>query len=362
MLLTSCSKLTRVKEVFTQPSAREQYERDLENNSIAVSQWKKIYQDAVFDSIAVELPYSEAGKFSPQLPKVYAYNFALDPGERLKMEVKTDTTAPLVFIDLYRQISDSVDTYEHLLAADYGIQNLQQEIEEAGIYKLVVQPEISATSSFQIEITKEPVYRFPVSGKGNTAVQSYWGAVRDGGRRSHEGIDIFASKGTPVVAATAGRISRTGNRGLGGKQVWLRDSKRGNSLYYAHLDSIIAIPGQRVSPGDTLGLVGNTGNAKTTPPHLHFGIYKGFRGAQNPLPYVYENPSAEDVTVPVTASEYLLATGTANLRKGPSTRAEIAAQIKPQDTLNYIGETKHWYHTRLGNENFFIHKSLARPL
>ncbi len=70
-----------------------------------------------------------------------------------------------------------------------------------------------------------------------------------------------------------GRIGFTGEKGLGGKQVWLRDTKRGQSLYYAHLDSIAKTSGS-VKTGDTLGFVGNTGNARTTPPHLHFGIYK----------------------------------------------------------------------------------------
>ena len=272
-----------------------------------------------------------------------------------------DSLNSLVFLDLYQQEIDSVIGYKHLGSADFGETEIQHEAEQPGIYKLLVQPEIGASSGFQLKLSKEPVYTFPVAEKGNTAVQSFWGAARDGGRRSHEGIDIFAPRGSPVLAATEGRISSTGNKGLGGKQVWLRDSKRGNSLYYAHLDSIIARPGMRVAPGDTLGLVGNTGNAKTTPPHLHFGIYRGFRGAQDPLPYVYESPAPENLTQKINA-EYLLATGTANLRKGPSTKAEVAWQVKSNDTLNFLGETQDWYHARLEDENFFIHKSLANPL
>ena len=361
ILAASCSKITRVKDVFTQPTAREKYERDLEQDPVVISLWKETFENALFDSVAIALPYAEAGQFSQVSPEVYSYNFALNPGERLKVEIDTDTLNTLVFLDLYRQEIDSVTSYEHLLAADFAAKDLQQEIEEPGVYKLLMQPEISAASAFKINIYKEAVYAFPVAGKGNSAVQSFWGATRDGGRRSHEGIDIFAAKGTPVVAATEGRVSRTGDRGLGGKQVWLRDGKRGNSLYYAHLDSIIAVPGQRVKIGDTLGLVGNTGNARTTPPHLHFGIYKGYRGAINPLPYVYESPTHKGIDSN-TNSQFLLATATANLRKGPSTKAEIATRIQPQDTLRFLGETIEWYHTRLGNENFFIHKSLARPL
>ena len=351
-----------MKDVFDKPTAREKYARDLEQDPVALTQWKKVFQNAIFDSVAIALPYAEAGKFSPASPEVYAYNITVNPGERLRVKVDTDSLNTLVFLDLYQQEIDSLTTYEHLLSSSFEAKDLQQEISEPGVYKLIIQPEIAANSPFRINIFKEPVYTFPVAGKGNSSVQSYWGAARDGGRRSHEGIDIFAPKGTPVIAVTEGRIASTGNKGLGGKQVWLRDQKRGNSLYYAHLDSIIATRGQQVSPGDTLGLVGNTGNARTTPPHLHFGIYKGYRGAQDPLPYVYQSPKPGDLAATLPASEYLLATGTANLRKGPSTKAEIASQIQAQDTLRFLGETQDWYHTRLGNENFFIHKSLARPL
>src|SRR5665811_2381303 len=139
------------------------------------------------------------------------------------------------------------------------------------------------------------------------------------------------------------RDSSTANKGLGGKQVWLRDRERGNSLYYAHLDSIIAVFGRTVSPGDTLGLVGNTGNARTTPPHLHFGIYN--RGAVNPLPYVYETKKPDTANLPVqTFSDYLLvSTAKANLRTAPSTNSIVLDQTNANDTLQFLGKTQDWY-------------------
>ena len=76
---------------------------------------------------------------------------------------------------------------------------------------------------------------------------------------------------------------------LGGKVVFMRPSGKNLSLYYAHLDSQIVETGQRVTTGQVLGLVGNTGNARTTPAHLHFGIAGG-KGWVNPLPYVKNSP------------------------------------------------------------------------
>jgi hypothetical protein len=74
--------------------------------------------------------------------------------------------------------------------------------------------------------------------------------------------------------------------------VWLADAAHGEHLYYAHLDKQLVRAGQRVRAGDTLGLVGNTGNARTTAPHLHFGIYRSGQGAVDPLPFVQRAATA----------------------------------------------------------------------
>lgn len=125
---------------------------------------------------------------------------------------------------------------------------------------------------------------FPVSGKKSN-IGSFWGDERDGGARSHEGIDIFARKGTPVVAVCNGVIASRHNGGIGGKTISLQAADYPWAAYYAHLDKQMVREGQYVKKGQVLGTVGNTGNARYTPSHLHFGIYKD-SGAVNPLPYV----------------------------------------------------------------------------
>jgi len=130
---------------------------------------------------------------------------------------------------------------------------------------------------------------FPVAGKRSN-IGSFWGAVRDGGKRKHQGIDIFARKGTPVVAVCDGIIVSSGNTTRGGKHLWLQSRQYPWKAYYAHLDQKKVSAGQVVRKGQVIGTVGNTGNAKNTPSHLHFGIYKMFGGAVNPLPYVKHSP------------------------------------------------------------------------
>jgi hypothetical protein len=125
---------------------------------------------------------------------------------------------------------------------------------------------------------------FPVSG-ARSNIGSFFGDSRSGGKRKHEGIDIFAKKSTPVVAVCDGYITAVENGGLGGKSVWLRSNDGDWSAYYAHLDVQKVVAGQYVQQGDILGTVGNTGNAKYTPSHLHFCIYT-YTGAINPLPIV----------------------------------------------------------------------------
>ena len=123
-----------------------------------------------------------------------------------------------------------------------------------------------------------PVYGTKVSGITDT-----WGAPR-GNDRTHEGQDIFATKGTPVFSGTSGYVLYKGDVELGGNAMYIIGSGA-RRYYYAHLGRFadgIHI-GQSVTPDTVIGYVGNTGNAETTPPHLHFGMY-AHREALNPLP------------------------------------------------------------------------------
>ena len=123
----------------------------------------------------------------------------------------------------------------------------------------------------------------PLEDVAKKEVADTWGAPRGTGRH-HEGQDIFAPKGTPILSATNGFIYKIGENNLGGQTVSVIGSG-GRIYYYAHLDSYakgIEV-GDRVSKRTVLGYVGTTGNAQGTPPHLHFGIYT-LTGAINPLP------------------------------------------------------------------------------
>jgi len=106
----------------------------------------------------------------------------------------------------------------------------------------------------------------PVAGVKPARLADTWGGARSGGRK-HEGIDIFARRGTPVLAATEGIVLRVGANRLGGQVVWVL-GPGGQRHYYAHLDSYGDVhAGMRIDAGKIVGYVGNTGNAAATPPH-----------------------------------------------------------------------------------------------
>lgn len=115
----------------------------------------------------------------------------------------------------------------------------------------------------------------PVDGVRVSEVADTFGAPRGGGRQ-HEGVDIFAPRGTPVRAAAPGFVYRIDDLSLGGLSVTVVGDG-GVRYFYTHFDSVPENlrEGQRVETDTVIGYVGNSGNAATTPTHLHFGVYLG---------------------------------------------------------------------------------------
>ena len=131
--------------------------------------------------------------------------------------------------------------------------------------------------------TPETKIAMPLEDVTKRQIADTWHAPR-GTDRLHEGQDIFAAKGTPVLSATKGMVYNIGENNLGGQTVSVIGAG-GRVYYYAHLDAYAPglKLGDRVTTRTVLGYVGTTGNAQGTPPHLHFGIYTS-SGAINPLP------------------------------------------------------------------------------
>lgn len=134
----------------------------------------------------------------------------------------------------------------------------------------------------------------PVEGVAARRIADTFGAPR-GRDRTHAGVDIFAPRGTPVRSTTRGLVVSVREGGLGGRQVWVMGPAH-ERHYYAHLQDWAEglRPGRVVAPGDLLGRVGDTGNARGTPPHLHYGVY-GRDGAYDPLPLLRARAASRTV-------------------------------------------------------------------
>lgn len=248
-------------------------------------QWFAAAKTALQDPLTIQLPYKQNGIFPNDKPRSLGLQFHAKQGQQLTFTFSRKAASNLVFYaDLFN--ANEADA-SPLLSADTSSNQVSFDVETSGDYVLRLQPELFQSGEYSLSISVGPTLGFPVSySKAN--IGSFWGDDRDGGKRSHEGIDIFAPKHSPAIAAANGYITRVREGGIGGKTVWLRPENKNYSLYYAHLDTQLVHEGQFVKKGDTIGLVGNTGNARYTPSHLHFGVYS-FAGAVDPLPFVNRN-------------------------------------------------------------------------
>ncbi len=287
--LTGCRELG-----ISQTTERERYSETLKRSGLSGTalgiDWERAGDEALDNALLVSLPYKESGFFPANRAEALGLRVHVVQGQRLMVQVQKEVLEPArVFLDVFTR--DSAGVTSPLVSADSGLLGIEIEIERSGEYLVRIQPELLRAVRYTLTLRSAPALGFPVQGADNSTIRSRFGVDRDAGRRRHEGIDIFAPKGTPVIAATRGRITSVGENGLGGLVVWEWDDERNQSLYYAHLSAQIAREGTTVERGDTIGLVGNTGNARTTPSHLHFGIYRRGEGAIDPLGYVFRSGS-----------------------------------------------------------------------
>jgi murein DD-endopeptidase MepM/ murein hydrolase activator NlpD len=159
-------------------------------------------------------------------------------------------------------------------------------------------------------------YVFPVVGP-SSYIDTYGAFRGDVPGKWHHGDDIFAPLGTPVVAVASGTINRVGWEELGGWRLWVRDSV-GDQFYYAHLSGYApsSLRSNRVRAGQVVGFVGNTGDAFTTAPHLHFEVHPrpllhlGYDGAVDPTRYLDHWAHLARARAPVPAHPRLPASPT----------------------------------------------------
>lgn len=288
LLLVACisfSCSSTLHKIFdSNKTPHEEYAEKLEEKNLDDTPqgraWLAASKKALEVPQTIQLPYRQIGYFQPDKPRSLGLKFHAKQGEKLIFTLNKKLAGFVVYSDLFKANNAEAP----LISADTSSSQFGFDVEETGEYILRLQPELFRSGEYNLTVSIRPSLGFPVSHtKAN--VGSFWGDGRDGGKRNHEGIDIFAPKHSPAIAAADGYITGVKEGGIGGKTVWLRPEGKNYTLYYAHLDKQLVQQGQFVKKGETIGLVGNTGNAKHTPSHLHFGVYT-YAGAIDPLPFV----------------------------------------------------------------------------
>jgi len=323
--------------------------------------WIEEARRAVEAPMRVPVPLREIVHFDPAQPLAAGFAMELEPGQTIYVRVRPlqgETTLP--FLDLFAMPAGR-GTQRVASLQDVGFQITAST---PGRHVLRVQPPLGAGGRFEVlvEGRTSAAFAFPVQGKTVAQIGSGFGASRDGGRRKHEGVDIFAERGTPVLAAAAGYVQQAGHNRLGGNMVWI-GHEGGWSTYYAHLDRVQVREGQRVQAGERVGTVGNTGNARKTSPHLHFEIHQR-DVARDPKPLLVQAAAPP----PIAANHAWLGTvlrvqaSSAHLRSAPSTEAVPIGQLRRGDTIRPVAVREEWFRFRTADGRWgWMHQSVLSP-
>ena len=349
----ACTGFGPTTGLFRSPSPHDQYGQSLKaaklDQTALGADWLAAGERALHDSLRITVPYRESGYFSAS--KAFAVGYRLDAqrGDRFLVRVETQGQKPVqVFIDVVAL--ESRNQITPVAASKADTNELVWEPKRNQTYLIRIQSELLRSGRYTISITREPALSFPVQGHDSRQISSYFGVPRDGGRRRHEGVDIFAPKGTPAIAAVNGVVTDVGTSPLGGNFAFVSDNDRNIRLYYAHLDRWNVTNGQRVSVGDTIGFVGNTGNARTTGPHLHFGIYGFDEGATDPLPFIRlgRGPAKQPLLSATQLGDSIRVTAALTaLRPAPTADAPVLRQLAKSSSLTLVGGTATWLRVEL---------------
>lgn len=374
ILLISCvfilSCKTGTVNLFKPASPHEQYQRKLTSTGFdktaAGTAWINAAQSSLLKPLQISLPFKERGYFAAENIPAVAYEFNAIKGQKLTIAISQKPVEGFkIYVDL---MSLENKKLKSLAFIDTVKTSIEYEVDNTGKYLVRLQPELLTNGEYTLEINYGPSLGYPIKTSSRNNTQSFFGDGRDANTRKHEGIDMFAPRLTPVIAAAEGTVTRVNENNLGGRVVWMRPNGKDYTLYYAHLDKQIATEGQQVMPGDTLGLMGNTGNARTTAPHLHFGIYTS-GGAVDPFPFV--NPMVKPLPEVSASLTHLNATmrtsRSADLFLKPEERAAKVRTLTANSIVKVHAASRNWYRVELPDHTMgFIQSSklvsISKPI
>jgi len=191
---------------------------------------------AIEDASELVVPVAIQGSFKSKSIEAKAWVIQLEQGATINILVHWQTS------DSSKLIVDLLAGPDWRELKSFAVQNdsVKFEADKTGSYLLRIQPELLGEGNFQVRINGVATYAvFPVEGKNSTAIQSVWGDDRDGGKRSHEGVDIFAARGTPVLSPVQGVVTAV-------RDPWIRRKTGLGERSEERLESLFCAFGQSV--------------------------------------------------------------------------------------------------------------------
>lgn len=319
----SCSAKEKVPDEYRPTQSHDAYRHSLETAGLAVTalgkDWIARSVDAMDRPVDVEIPVHEVFYADPAAAFAVGYRFDVKRGQRVEVTAEFQgESAGRLFMDLFRVAAPSSRQRILVASAGEGESRLEFEPRRDASYIVRLQTELLRGGRYKVTIRLTAALGFPVAGLDVRAIQSGFGKPRDGGRRVHHGVDIFAERHTAVLSPSDAFVQYVGDGGIGGNTIWLYDAKRSMYLYFAHLETQAVAASASVKAGQRIGTVGNSGNARTTPPHLHFGIYLRPEGPVDPVEFIR---GMRAVPEPLSADTGLLGAWARTAAGGVSLRA-----------------------------------------
>ncbi|NJD09465.1 MAG: hypothetical protein FIB01_03120 [Gemmatimonadetes bacterium] len=334
------------------------------SGALADSAGERAGRVALAEAVPAQLPLQEAFFLAPEQASAVAWSLHLRAGQALDVEVLPANAGPVPVLELLQ----ATGLEAHRLVAGGRLSALQFEAPATGTYVLRARDERGRGGGYRLVVRSPRALAFPVAGRDAGAIRGDFGDRRAGGRRDHDGVDIFAPRGTPVLAAGNAVVARVETDRTGGRVIWAFDEARNLSYFYAHLERQLVKRGATIGAGDTIGTVGNTGNARGSSPHLHFGLYRPGMVPVDPAPFLAAAAGAEpelpsDSAVAGLGSWARTRTGAVRLRAAPDRLAPVRSELGEGTVVRLVGAVKEWRHIRLADGTAgFVANWLLAPL
>jgi murein DD-endopeptidase MepM/ murein hydrolase activator NlpD len=354
ILFFQCKKEI-VPEIYKPSNSHEAYIHALRTANLAhtalARDWILVSKKSLENPVNIETPFEEVSYIDPSAAFAVAYRFEVKKGQRTEIDVVFQGQKRCrLFIDLFRVEGPSVEGWDLIASANENERHLEFEPRQDAEYVIRLQPELLRGGRFQVTIRSLASIGFPVLGYDSRSIGSGFGEPRDGGRRLHHGVDIFSPRHTPVIAPTKAYVRRVEVSNIGGRNIWLYDEVRGLHFYFAHLQTQDVEQGTYVVEGQRIGTVGNTGNARRTPPHLHFGIYARGEGPIDPYHFITKTNSTPKE---ITADLEMLGQWTrsnsqsTSLKSMPSSRSQDLIRLEKFSAMKVLAAAGDMYRVLL---------------